>query len=155
MIRSRCWIYLLLAFASIEGTLAQQAMKPQVDHVAIYVADLQKSVSFYKETFGFEQIPRPVKFAAWLSMGKGTMLHIVAGLKEPVANSKWDHLAIACPDMAAMTAFLDTKHITWASIEGKPEHATRFDGVKKIFIGDPDGYRIEINDVLKAHSPEK
>ena len=86
--RSRYWICLLLAFGFIKGITAQELVKPQVDHVAIYVADLQKSVAFYKDTFGFEQIPIPVKIAAWLSMGKGVMLHIVVGRKEPVANTK-------------------------------------------------------------------
>ena len=148
MHRSRYWICLLLAFGFAKSMIAQEAVKPQVDHVAIYVTDLQRSVAFYKDTFGFEQIPMPVTFAAWLSMGKGVMLHIVGGRKEPVANAQWDHLSIACSDMAVMTASLDAKHIQWASMEGKPKPAVRFDGVKQIFVKDPDGYWIEINDAL-------
>ncbi len=155
MLRSRYWICLLLALVFAKGINAQEAVKPQVDHVAIYVADLQRSVAFYKDTFGFEQVPMPVTFAAWLSMGKGVMLHIVAGRKEPVANTKWDHLSIACSDMAAMTASLDAKHIPWTSMEGKPEPAVRFDGVKQIFVKDPDGYWIEINDALKVRPATK
>ncbi len=151
MLRSRCWICLFFAFGFIRVVIAQDATKPQVDHVAIYVSDLQKSVAFYKDVFGFEQVPVPVKIAAWLSMGKGVMLHMIVGRKEPVANSKWDHLSIACSDMAVMTASLDAKHIRWESMEGKPEPAVRFDGVKQIFIKDPDGYWIEINDALKPH----
>ena len=54
-----------------------------------------------------------------------------------------------------MTASLDAKHIIWASMEGKHEPAVRFDGVKQIFIQDPDGYWIEINDALKVQPPEK
>ena len=126
-----------------------------MDHVAIYVADLQKSVAFYKDVFGFERVPMPVTFAAWLSMGNGVILHMVSGRKEPVTDTKWDHLAIACADMTAMTASLDAKHIAWASMEGKREPAVRFDGVRQIFIRDPDGYWIEINDALKVHSPER
>jgi lactoylglutathione lyase len=155
MLRSRYWICLLLAFGLIKGIVAQEVVKPQIDHVAIYVSDLQRSVAFYKDTFGFERVPMPVTFAAWLSMGKGVMLHIVAGRKEPVANTKWDHLSIACSDIAVMTASLDAKHIPWASMEGKPEPAVRFDGVKQIFVKDPDGYWIEINDALKVRPPAK
>ena len=125
-----------------------------IDHVAIYVADLKTSVAFYKDVFGFEQIPMPVTFAAWLSMGgdaagHGVALHIVGGRKEPVLNSKWDHLSVACDNMDAMTAKLDAKHIAWSSTDGKPSPQVRFDGVKQIFIKDPDGYWIEINDAMK------
>ncbi len=155
MARSRSWMSLLLVLGSFQHLFAQKAPSVQVDHIAIYVADLQKSIAFYKDVFGFEQVPMPVTFAAWLSMGKGVMLHIVSGRKEPEMNTKWDHLAIACADITAMTASLDAKHIAWASMEGKPEPAVRFDGVRQIFIRDPDGYWIEINDALKSQSPAK
>src|SRR5579883_1808889 len=95
----------------------------------------------------------PVTFAAWLTMGEGVMLHIVAGRKEPVTSSKWDHHSIACADLGAITASLDTKHIAWSSMDGKHEPAVRFDGVKQIFIKDPDGYWVEINDALRTKSP--
>jgi len=144
----------VVCLASLLGPqlLAQNAAPTQamvLDHVAIYVADLKKSVSFYKDVFGFQQVSMPVTFAAWLSMGHGVMLHIVGGRKEPVANSKWDHLSIACDDIDTMIASLEAKHIPWASMEGKPTPAVRFDGIKQIFIKDPDGYWIEINDALK------
>ena len=103
MLRSKHSICLSIAMGFIMQMEAQEAVKPQVDHVAIYASDLQKSVAFYKDAFGFEQIPMPVKFAAWLSMGKGVMLHIVGGRKQPVTNTKWDHLSIACSDMTVMT----------------------------------------------------
>src|ERR1700712_3510905 len=119
MLKRRCWIALVLGFGLIQGISAQNHVSPQISHVAIYVADLKTSVAFYKDVFGFKQVPIPVTFAAWLSMGKGVMLHIVAGRKEPVVNTKWDHLSIACADMAAMTASLDAKHISWASMDGK------------------------------------
>lgn len=99
--------------------------------------------------FGFERVPIPVKIAAWLSMGHGVNLHVIAGRKEPVSSSKWDHLSLACEDMDKMMASLDAKHIHWESMEGKPTPAVRFDGVKQIFVQDPDGYWIEINDAAK------
>ena len=151
MHRSRYWITLVLLLAFVRSSSSQKAA-PEVDHLAIYVTDLQRSIAFYKDVFGFEQVPMPVTFAAWLKMGKGVMLHIVAGRKEAVTNSKWDHLSIACADLGAMTASLDARHIAWSSMEGKHEPAVRFDGVKQIFIRDPDGYWIEINDALGTKS---
>ncbi len=148
---------MLVQTPAAQTPVAQTSATPslQVDHLAIDVADLQTSVSFYKDVFGFQQVPMPVTFAAWLSMGKGVMLHIVAGRKQPVENTKWDHLSIACADMDAMIASLDTKHVPWASMEGKHEPAVRFDGVRQIFIKDPDGYWIEINDALKPKQDRK
>jgi len=155
MFSPKLWLSVALLFAAPSAVPAQSSPSMQVDHVAIYVSDLKTSVAFYKDVFGFQQVPMPVTFAAWLSMGKGVMLHVVAGRKEPVANSKWDHLSIACADMAAMTASLDAKHVAWSSMDGKAQPAVRFDGVKQIFIKDPDGYWIEINDALKERIGEK
>jgi catechol 2,3-dioxygenase-like lactoylglutathione lyase family enzyme len=148
-IRSAVMLYLLLACVSIAPAQTQAPAAMSIDHVAIYVADLKTSVAFYKDVFGFQQIPMPVTVAAWLSMGHGIALHIVAGRKQPVSNAKWDHLSIACDNMDQMIATLNVKHIPWASMEGTPAPHVRFDGVKQIFIQDPDGYWIEINDALK------
>ena len=149
-ITSRFCTAVLVFVLSVGSAVGQQASPIVIDHVAIYVADLNTSIKFYHDVFGFERVPMPVTFAAWLSMGHGVMLHIVAGRKEPVTNSKWDHLSLACDDMDKMTAALDAKHIAWSSMEGKPTPAVRFDGVKQVFIKDPDGYWIEINDALKG-----
>jgi lactoylglutathione lyase len=94
-------------------------------------------------------VPAPVSFARWLVLGNGTMLHIVAGRTTPATPAKWDHFAIACADMTAMIASLEAKGIKWTDIDGKPKPQIRADGVQQIFIQDPDGYWIEINDALK------
>lgn len=121
-----------------------------LDHVAIHVKDVDKSADFYKTAFGLKQVQAPVPFARWLVLSNGTMLHIVAGRKVPVANPKWDHIALACDDMKAMIAGLEANGIAWADIEGKPAPQIRADGVQQIFVQDPDGYWVEINDSLKA-----
>lgn len=133
-----------------------QVTQPKVvkaDHVAFYVSDLRASVAFYHDTFGFSEVPIPFKIplsAAWLQMGEGVMLHLVAGRKEPVTNSRWDHLAVGCESMDAMIAWLDARHVSWTDMGGKHEPQVRPDGVKQIFVRDPDGYWVEINDALKG-----
>lgn len=124
-----------------------------LDHLAIYVSDLGASTAFYKSVFGLEEKPAPFSGARWLVIGNGVMLHIVAGRTKPVTNSSWDHFAIACADMDAMIASLQAKKIAWADMQGHAAPQVRPDGVKQIFIRDPDGYWIEINDALKAQSP--
>jgi catechol-2,3-dioxygenase len=65
-----------------------------IDRVAISVADADKSASFYKEIFGFRQIPAPVPMARWLVIANGAMLHFVANRTSPSPHSRWDHLAL-------------------------------------------------------------
>lgn len=82
-------------------------------------------------------------------MRNGVMLHIVSGRPNAANNSKWDHFAVACSNLDEMIARLQAKNIAWSDIDGNPKPQQRADGVRQIFIRDPDGYWIEINDSLK------
>jgi len=131
--------------------VAAQSTTPSaaaLDHVAIYVRDPDVSAEFYKKVFGLKQIPAPVPFARWLAMGNGLVLHIVPGRTTPLDHSKWDHIAVACADMDVMIRTLKDQNIPWTDIEGRKAPQVRADGVKQIFVQDPDGYWIEINDAL-------
>ena len=138
----------LLLLSIITGQV--QAQRATLDHVAIQVKDVAVSAAFYRDAFGMEElaipfkgVPIPVK---WIDLGDGVALHIVGGRTEPVMRPKWDHLAVAFGNMEATIARLDAKGIKWASMDGKKTPQVRPDGVKQIFVQDPDGYWIEIND---------
>lgn len=92
-----------------------------LDHVAIFVRDADRSAAFYRKLFGLRQVPAPVPFARWLVMGNGTMLHIVGGRTAPVRNARWDHLALAVPDLAALIARLEAKGVTRSDLRGNPK----------------------------------
>jgi hypothetical protein len=51
--------------------------------------------------------------------------------------------------MDSFIAQLDRRHVAWSNMEGGHSPQVRSDGVKQIFIQDPDGYWIEVNDSLK------
>lgn len=112
--------------------------------------DLDKSASFYKTLFGLSEVPAPFPGARWLALGGGLMLHIVGNRTARSEHNRWDHIAIACGDMDAMIAKLADRHIPWINMEGAHTPQVRPDGVKQIFIQDPDGYWIEINDAKKS-----
>ncbi len=120
-----------------------------LDHVAIFVADLDRSVAFYSDLFGFREVSAPFPIARWLVTGNGLMLHLAKGRSAPVENPKWVHMAFAWGPMAEIIASLDAKKIPWSDIQGRHEPQIRPDGIKQIFVQDPDGYWIEINDSLK------
>lgn len=150
----REWMLIAIAALLISSPVyAQDRTAPSMaalDHVAISAADLDKSASFYKEVFGFRQVPAPVPMARWLVMANGVMLHIVGNRTAPSFHSRWDHLALACADLDVLIAKLDARHIAWTNMEGGHSPQVRSDGVRQIFIQDPDGYWIEINDTLKS-----
>lgn len=120
-----------------------------MDHVAISVVDIEKSAAFYRDLFGFKAIATPVPMARWLRMANGVTLHIVGNRTADSPHSRWDHLALSCDDMEAFIARLDARHVVWSNMEGGRTPQVRADGVKQIFIQDPDGYWIEVNDALK------
>lgn len=120
-----------------------------MNHVAISATDADKSAAFYEELFGFRQIPTPVPMARWLVMANGVTLHIVGNRTVRTSHDRWDHLALACADLDALIAKLDARHIAWTNMAGGHAPQVRPDGVRQIFIQDPDGYWIEVNDAAK------
>jgi lactoylglutathione lyase len=141
---------------SVTGCLATPVSAEHVsprtaalDHVAIYVADLDRSVAFYRDVFGFREVPAPFPIARWMVTGNGMMLHIARGRIVAVDNPKWEHFAIASGPMKETIAVLDAKKIAWSDMQGRHAPQVRPDGVEQIFVQDPDGHWIEINDSLK------
>lgn len=79
MIRPNCLV-LALCIALGSATSARSGQSVQaatLDHVAIQVMDLDKSVAFYQKLFGLPEAPAPFPGARWLALGGGIMLHIV------------------------------------------------------------------------------
>ncbi|MCB1123331.1 MAG: VOC family protein [Verrucomicrobiae bacterium] len=113
----------------------------QLNHTAIHVADVEKSVAFYRDVLQLKQIPRPnFDFAgAWFETGPDQELHLIC--KEaagPYSVPLERHTAYRIPDMAAAKAHIDTFGLEY---EG-PKH--RPDGPLQLFLKDPDGHVIEL-----------
>ena len=121
---------------------------PALDHVGIQASDLDRSVRFYTTAFGLSEVqaPFPKTEARWLSFGNGQLLHIVAHGRRGVLHNEWDHFALACPDLQANIARLDRMHVAWTDMSGGHQVQKRPDEVSQIFVRDPDGYNIELND---------
>ncbi len=127
---------------------AQEGAVPALDHVGIQASDLDKSIRFYTTVLGLKEVPAPFpkSEARWVAFGNGYLLHIVAHGRAKSEHNKWDHFALACPDLKAMVARLDRMSVAWADMSGGHQMQKRPDGVTQIFIRDPDGYDIELND---------
>jgi lactoylglutathione lyase len=135
------------------GAAAAQEARPMVrlDHVALHVADTQKSIDFYQGAFGLEEIPSPFLPGGprWLAFAGGLALHLQPGRTQPVGASRRIHFAVTLPSLDPVLVYLRAHQILWVDSAERPGRIsrTRTDGVQQIFFQDPDGYWIEVNDM--------
>ena len=119
----------------------------QAEHVAIQASDIDRSAAFYHEAFGLRIIPTPLQNRRWLDLGHGMALHILDGRAAPKPSNRDEHLALHVDDLATVTAWLDAHHLAWTNFTGEPRKMQlRFDGVRQIYVQDPDGYWLEVGD---------
>jgi len=121
----------------------------KVNHIAVHVSDLKTSMNFYDGVLTLKEIEEPFKdgIHAWYDIGGGSALHLIEVKDVPQEKSKTNHLCFSIPDMDAFVGNMKGQNYPFESWEGvKGEVTTRVDGVKQIYIQDPDGYWLEIND---------
>lgn len=141
-------ILLLYALAAGNNCLAQQ-VKAHINHTAIYVVDLKASAAFYQNIIGLDTIPEPFHDGkhAWFKTGPGISLHIIEGATAKKEYYKNQHTCFSVASVEAFTKILAAKNIPFEDVKGNKGAVTnRVDGVKQLWLQDPDGYWIEIND---------
>ena len=137
---------LLFTLGSSRLAMAQPATS--VSHVALYVFDLQKSVDFYKNVLGLQQLPEPFKDGkhVWLRMGPHSQLHIIQGAAKVEPHDKNSHLAFSVKDLKKFTARLDNAGVRYGSWTSDEKRTTaRPDGVEQVYLQDPDNFWVEVN----------
>ena len=139
-----CLLPAALLFSQ-SGTPSKSA---EFDHTTVHVRDLQKSAHFYEEVFGLERIPHPFKDTnhIWFRIGPHQQLHVVGGAKDVVAQEIEVHFAFRVPSIPEFTARLDRLQVKYRNFAGDGKITDRPDGVHQIYLQDPDGYWIEVND---------
>jgi len=107
----------------------------KLEHIGINIKDIEESLSFYDELFGFKEVKGFTSGEAKISMldiGGGT-LELVQRPGAPVVA----HVAIHDPKFDETLAKLEEKGITKRLV-------TMGDGSRICFFSDPDGHIIEI-----------
>jgi lactoylglutathione lyase len=120
----------------------------ELNHVAIHVADVEKSCRFYREALQLEPIPRPAfSFpGAWFRLGSSQELHLIGNRSEPVnSHHRGNHFALRVDNLDGWE-----EHFRAKGIQAWPRR-TRPDGAIQIFLQDPDGHFIEL--FTPAQSP--
>ncbi|MEM7385706.1 MAG: VOC family protein [Verrucomicrobiota bacterium] len=111
-----------------------------LNHTAIFVADVEKSKTFYGEKLGLPEMDRPAfNFSgAWFRLGETQELHLIGGRKEAVVSDKrGTHFALQVPDLDAAWEELGSRGVRCFSRQTRPDGAFQF------YVKDPDGYIIE------------
>ena len=126
--------------------LSQAQVK--LNHIAVYVENLEESTNFYADIIGLESIEEPFKdgLHSWFALGN-SQLHLIQGKWQATTINKNNHLCFSVEDMEAMINNLKENEIDyedWPGIAGAV--TTRVDGVQQVYFQDPNGYWIEVND---------
>jgi len=113
-------------------------------HVALRVADVERSKSFYTEVFGMRVVWQPDPDNAYLSSGLDNLaLHREPdGARAPALEGVLDHIGFFVADLAQLE-----RNFQWARERGldivRPLRQHR-DGTSSFYLRDPDGVVIQL-----------
>ena len=113
----------------------------ELNHVALHVADVEKSCEFYKNVLQLESMDRPAfDFpGAWFRLGTTQELHLIGDRDAPVhSKNRGNHFALQADNLDEWEA-----HLKKLGADYVPRR-TRPDGALQIFVKDPDGHHIEL-----------
>lgn len=141
-------VTVLLSSALLFSQVSAASKPPESDHNAIYVRDIGKSAEFYEKVVGLETIPDPFKDGRhiWFRTGPHSQLHVVGGATDVPPQPINIHFAFRVTSITDFMARLDKAQVKYRSFNGDGKVTTRPDGVRQIYLQDPDGYWIEVND---------
>ena len=123
-----------------------------LDHAALLVRDLARSTAFYTEIMGFAPIERAgSRNVRWLTIGGLDTIHLIEGDTGTTQLTKNTHIALRITNLDAFVAELTEKGVPFCDWAGNANQiGTRRDGFRQVYVQDPDGYWLEVNDHVTA-----
>jgi lactoylglutathione lyase len=123
-------------------------VESRFNHIALYVSNLKKSSAFYQEVIGGEVIGDPFRDDrhVWLKIGEHNQLHLISQ-EEPPRPTDDFHFAFSVASLDDFLSLLQQFGFQYDDNKGR-NHRIRIrpDNVRQIYLQDPDGYLIEINE---------
>ena len=117
--------------------------------VCIYANDLEATSAFYSGVLGLKEIQDQTLShdTKLFEFSNGCKLQIVGSVDLRLENRGSNYFMISSSDFDATIKFLIVNGIHWGARDGEPRKVTvRPDGIRQIFLEDPDHNLIEVND---------
>jgi lactoylglutathione lyase len=121
----------------------------RLNHMSLQVKDLAVSAKFYQEVLGLPEIECGAQKAniRWFGLGDGQSVHLIEGDFGATFVKMSTHFCISTDDFDAKVRHLAEKGVKYCNVAGEAGKLhTRADGVRSVYLQDPDGYWIEINE---------
>jgi lactoylglutathione lyase len=123
--------------------------QPVFNHAALCAHNLKKTAAFYTDVMQLQTIHHPFNDTVhvWLKIGDGLALHIIQGQCPTTVHDIGIHLCFAVPSLDDFIKHLEALNVPYVNWTGQAKKIqVRADGVRQIYIQDPDGFWIEVND---------
>lgn len=121
----------------------------RLDHVAILVRDLARSAAFYRDVLMLPEIECKVgkSHIRWFGISDRQSIHLIEGDFGNTAVKFSTHFCISTDRFDAMKEHFTRLGVTYCNV-AREENRENFrpDGIRQIYIQDPDAYWIEFND---------
>lgn len=139
-------IFSILVFLSLQ--LNAQTFDFKIDHSSLIVNNLDATADFYANILQLKEIPHPDRAPGfrWFAVQGNSQLHLIYKDTVVMKKHKSMHLCLSTPDLKAFIDHLENNNIEYEDWPGKKGTVTlRSDGVQQIYLRDPEGYWIEVN----------
>ena len=121
----------------------------RLDHIALLVRDLDETARFLTEVLQIREVPDPMGggHIRWFEFGNSQRFHIQAGDISRTFVEKRTHFALSAPDLDAVIAHFQALGVPFSNMKGDVGQVNvRPDGMRAVFVQDPNGYWFEVND---------
>lgn len=158
---------LVLVLTSCTNHNEHQKISPRVNHVMLYVSDLEKSIQFYTQAFDFEvtnrldtliatqpdgtELVRPVKMAFLKFPNQDFVFELSQQVADTTAHARaflFQHVGIDVENIDAAY----TRAIGAGAEALLPVRVVKAKGIeaKQAFVGGPDGERVELMQIISG-----
>lgn len=145
-------LYITVVFIALSFNSFSQSFEFSNSHLALHVKDVSTSAKFYATILNIEEMETPngiPETTRWFHLSDQSEIHLIQS-EELVSLPKGIHLSIATSHLNDLIKHLKHKEIPFENWWGEASTTNkRGDNVEQIYIQDPDGYWIEINDDVK------
>jgi len=121
----------------------------RLNHMSLQVRNLATSAKFYQEILLLPEIECRARKSniRWFGLGEGQSVHLIEGDVGNTFVKISTHFCISSADFDDTIRHLKAENVKYCDAAGESGKLhVRADGVRSVYLQDPDGYWIEINE---------